>query len=95
MSNATSQITVYYFLQRSPGLPLLVDKVALCRAFREHRCHDITRLNIFKDAHNCSLYTASDRLLNEHKALVERQRPEETEVLSQCHFTHHTNNIYR
>ena len=68
------------FCRRSPGLPLLVNKIAFCRAFREIRCHDITRLNILKDAPNCSLYTVSDRLLNEHEALVEWQRLEETEV---------------
>ena len=59
------------FRKRSPSLPLMVDKVTLCRAFRELRCHDITRLNLFKDAHICSLHTVSDRLLIEHKALVE------------------------
>jgi hypothetical protein len=70
---------ILYFCRRSPGLPLLVDKIAFCRVFREHRCHDITRLYIyiylfiylFKDAQNCSLHTVSDRLLNEHEALLE------------------------
>ena len=68
------------FRRRSPGLPLLVDVVTLYRAFRELRFHDITCLKLFKDAHNCSLYTVSDRLLIEHKALLEWQRLKETEV---------------
>jgi hypothetical protein len=68
-------LSIHYFLlkfcRRSPGLTMLVDKIAFCRSLRELRGHYIKRLNTCKDAPNCSLYTISDRLLNEYEALVE------------------------